>query len=252
MMRRSKKILCGAAMVGVCVSGMNACSGARNHGITQEELVRRTQELMDAVAPGNQDPWKKYYADDCMYFDEKGRAMDKAALVQDVAPLPPGYSGTIKVVNAKSRIFTGADRGTAILSYDMDETEIVFGQKETARYHATDAWIRQNGEWQIVAGQVLRYYRDPAPGRVDAKKYKDYVRTYELAGCMEIKVTAEGDDLFAQRGTGATQQLIAESPDLFFRMGVEGRRLFRRGDDGKVDALIDRRNNENTVWKKIP
>ena len=36
-----------------------------------------------------------------------------------------------------------------------------------------------------------------------------------------------------------------------FRKKVEGRRLFRYSDNGKVDALIDRRNNEDLVWKKI-
>ena len=46
--------------------------------------------MFDAVAAGNQEPWKKYVADDVLYFDEKGRAMDKTALVADVEPLPPG------------------------------------------------------------------------------------------------------------------------------------------------------------------
>jgi hypothetical protein len=32
---------------------------------------------------------------------------------------------------------------------------------------------------------------------------------------------------------------------------VEGRILFRRADNGKVDALIDRRNNEDVVWKRV-
>jgi len=31
---------------------------------------------------------------------------------------------------------------------------------------------------------------------------------------------------------------------------VEGRVLFRYADNGKVDALIDRRNNEDIVWRK--
>jgi hypothetical protein len=66
-------------------------------GITQDELVRRTQELFDSVAPGDQAPWKKYFADDCMYFDEKGWSMNKAALVADVTPMPPGFSGSIKI-----------------------------------------------------------------------------------------------------------------------------------------------------------
>ena len=72
--------------------------------ITQDELVRRTQELFDSVAPGNQAPWKKYFADDCMYFDEKGRNMNKAALVADVTPMPPGFSGSIKIEKAQSHI----------------------------------------------------------------------------------------------------------------------------------------------------
>src|SRR5215212_10007420 len=73
--------------------------------IAQDELVRRTQELLDAVVPGNQEPWKKYYADDCLFADEKGRQMDKAKLIADITPMPKGYSGTIKVTNPVSRIF---------------------------------------------------------------------------------------------------------------------------------------------------
>lgn len=72
--------------------------------ITQNELVRRTQELFDAVIPADQAPWKKYYADDCMYNDEKGRSFDKSKLVADIAPLPKGYSGSIKIKNPQSRI----------------------------------------------------------------------------------------------------------------------------------------------------
>src|SRR6266699_686783 len=63
---------------------------------TQDELVRRTQELYDAIVPGNQAPWKKYFADDCIFADEKGRILDKPKLIADIAPLPSGYSGTLK------------------------------------------------------------------------------------------------------------------------------------------------------------
>ncbi len=44
---------------------------------------------------------------------------------------------------------------------------------------------------------------------------------------------------------------LPKAPDLFFRPGVEGRRLFHRGANGRVDALIDRRNNQDVVWKKL-
>jgi len=80
--------------------------------------------LDDAVAAGDQAPWKKYFAHDSMYFDEKGRSMDKTALVKDIVPLPTGYSGSIKVVNPKSHI----EGDTAILSYDLDETRRFTGR----------------------------------------------------------------------------------------------------------------------------
>src|SRR5260370_4499539 len=94
-------------MVFICAVGAFASAAPRppaeTSRITQEELVRRTQELFDAVAGGNQGPWKKYLADDCVYFDEKGRNMDKTALLKDLTPPPHGYSGSIRVVPAPTR-----------------------------------------------------------------------------------------------------------------------------------------------------
>ena len=214
--------------------------------------MRRTQELVDSVAGGDQGPWKKYFADDCMYFDEKGRKMNKEALVADMTGLPPGSSGTIKVKNAWSHI----EGNVAILGYELDETEIIFGQVEKARYHETDTWMRRNGEWKIVAGQVLRYYEDPAAGEADPRTYSDYVGTYELAPGKRLTISREGDQVYRQRGEGSKDELIPEAAGIFFRKGVEGRILFRRAGKagqgaGKVDALIDRRNNEDVVWKKV-
>ena len=213
--------------------------------ITQDELVRRTQELYDAVAVGNQAPWKKYFADDCIFADEKGRLFDKPKLIADIAPLPGGYSGTIKIQNAQSRIIGN----TAILSYDADETETIFGQHLKARYHVTDTWLQRNGNWQIIASQAHRYYEDPAVGKADPKKFADYVGTYDLAPGQTRSVTTEGDKLFVERN-GKKEQLVPETSDLFFRKGVEGRILFRYAATGKVDALIDRRNNEDVIWRR--
>lgn len=56
--------------------------------------------------------------------------------------------------------------------------------------------------------------------------------------------------LVAMLTSSPKEALLLESPDLFFRKGVEGRILFRRDEHGKVDALVDRRNNEDVVWKK--
>jgi len=215
--------------------------------ITQDELMRRTQELFDSVAIGNQEPWKKYFAEDATYFDEKGRSMDKKALVADVTPLPTGYSGTIKLVKAQSRIIGD----TAILSYDLDETETIYGQNMTARYHGTDTWMYRNGQWQIVAGQALRYYEDPAAGRIDASKLADYLGTYQLTPGITRTISREGNQLYSQRSGRKPERIVPEAADIFFRPGVEGRFVFQRNENGKIDALIDRRNNEDLLWKKM-
>ena len=235
-----------ALILSSLILGLAGCGVAQRSAITHDELYRRTQEIMDATAPGNPEPWKKYYADDAMYFDEKGRAMDKAALLKDLAPLPNGYSGSIKVLNAKSNIL----RDTAIFSYDLDETEVVFGQALKARYHGTDTWVLRNGQWKIIAGQMLRYYEDPEPGKVSSADYKDYAGAYELAPGITRTVYVAGQDLSVERAGRAAEALIAEAPDTFFRKGIEGRMLFRRDPTGKVEALIDRRNNEDIVWKR--
>jgi hypothetical protein len=214
--------------------------------ITQDELVRRTQELFDSIVPGIQEPFKKYFADDAMFFDEKGRDMDKSALVKDIQPMPKGYSGTIKLVRPKSHI----EGNVAILSYDLDETETIFGQNLTARYHETDTWMRRGGKWQIVAGQVLRYYEDPSVGKADASKFPSYVGTYRLGPERTMTITAEGGHLYATRNGRPREELIPEASDIFFRKGVEGRMLFGHSDDGEVTTLIDRRNNEDVVWTK--
>ena len=214
---------------------------------TEQELVRCTRELYDSLVTGDQTSWKKYFADDSTFSDEKGRTLDKAKLVADITPLPKGYSGTIKIANVISRIIGD----TAVLSYDANETETIFGQNMWARYHVTDTWLRRNGEWQIIASQAHRYYEDPAIGKADEKKFPDYVGTYELAPGQTRTVTIENGKLFVER-KGKKEELLPESSDLFFRKGVEGRVLFRINKVGAVDALIDRRNNEDVVWTKKP
>src|SRR5689334_15626073 len=104
------------------------CKTEKSTNISPDELVRRTQMMMDAVVPGDKHPWEENVAEDVIYFDEKGRLHDKTSLVNDVSPLPAGYSGEIKIVRPKSHI----EGNTAILSYDMDETETIFGQNMTA------------------------------------------------------------------------------------------------------------------------
>jgi hypothetical protein len=231
------------------VALLGGCAHARAVAapITEQELVRRTQALFDAIMAGDRRPWKLYYAEDAIFADEKGRTLDKASLVADITPLPRDISGAIRIEHVQSRIAGTA----AVLSYDLDESEDYFGQHlANARYHVTDTWLFRDGAWQIVASQAMRHYADPAPGRVDPARLGDYAGTYELTPEIALVVTVENGGLVSTRAGRPREELLPEAPDIFFRKGVEGRRLFHRDDRGVVDALIDRRNNQDIVWKK--
>lgn len=135
-------VWCGLALL-----TLTGC--AARHRISEAELLRRTQQLYDAVAPSDRAPWQKFFADDCMFFDEKGHNMNKEELVASITPLPNGYSGSIVVQNAKSHI----DADIAILSYDLDETEIIYGQGLKARYHETDTWMIGKANGRSLPGR---------------------------------------------------------------------------------------------------
>jgi Domain of unknown function (DUF3471) len=215
--------------------------------ITQAELLHRTQIMYDAVATDVKAPWQQYLAGDAIIHDEKGALYTKPTFLATDEPLPSGYSGTIKVTHPQT-IF--AD-GVAIFSYDVEEEEIVFRNRMTARYHQTDTWLYRNHLWQIAASQVMRYYEDPAAITLSPSLLADYAGTYELAPGHRIVITAHDGKLFAQRGSTPPTEMLAEAPDLFFRPGIEGRRLFRRNAQGKVDAIVDRRNNEDILWRRV-
>src|SRR5690349_23408986 len=82
------------------------------------------------------------------------------------------------------------------------------------------------------------------------KKLPQFAGTYELAAGQTRNVSIEGDHLIIERN-GKRETLWPEASEIFFRKGVEGRILFRADDKGKIDALIDRRNNEDVVWRKV-
>ena len=159
--------------------------------ITHDELLRRTQELFDGVAAEDNTAWQKYFAEDCLFFDEKGRSFDKASLMKEVGPLPDGYSLSFKIEKAESRIL----QETAILSYDIDEGLTIYGQKAGATFHTTDTWAHRGGKWQIIASQIFRYYGDPAPGEVDKTQFAEYTGTYEMAPGVRATVFLEGRQL---------------------------------------------------------
>ena len=121
------------------------------------QLERQTQELLDAVAGGNRDPWTRYLHEDLIYAAEDGSIKSKAQLVEEVQPLPKPIWGKLRV----TRFRTVRHGSTAVCSYVAEEDEGYYGQTIHARYLSTDTWIETPEGWRLLASQVLALRDDP-------------------------------------------------------------------------------------------
>lgn len=205
-----------------------------------------TQELLDAVAPGNKAVWDRYLAPECIYAAEDGRTLTKAQLLEELSPLPSGYKGSIRVANPQVRVHGD----TAVITYDAMEDLEIHGQALATRFHTTDTWLRRDGRWRMIASQVSVIPSEPKAVTVDPRILDAYVGTYTLAPGVEYKVRREGNRLIGQRTGRPEEELFARDEWTFFRKGSRGEKVFVRGSGGKVQRLIDRRDNNDLVWRR--
>lgn len=138
---------------------------------TEQELIRIAQELLDAVASGDKAVWEKYVADDVIYTDENWNILTKKQLIDSLAPLPKGYSGSIRVTNVQSRIHGDA----AVLSYRALEEEQIFAQKISPVYLVTDTYFKRNGRWQLVSTHITVRPSERKPIALNPKSYQSIV-----------------------------------------------------------------------------
>jgi hypothetical protein len=215
---------------------------------TEQELIRIAQELYDAVPSGDKAVWEKYVADDVIYTDENWRILTKKQLLDSLTPLPKGYSGSIRVANVQSRI----NGDSAVLSYRALEEEYIFGQKLSPIYLVTDTYFKRNGRWQMIASHVIVLPGERKPIPVNPKIYRSIVGQYELTPGVTYTVTREGNKLMGQRTGRAKEELLPADENTFFPKGtIRGEKVFARDASGRVTQMLDRRENNDLVWKKV-
>ena len=214
-----------------------------------DKLKRATQEMLDAVASGDKAVWDRYLADGSIYADEEGNVLTKTDLIKELRPLPAGYQGSIKVGETKSLV----QENVVVLSHVDHEELMLYGQKILTNFLTTQTWAKQtNGEWQVVSTQVMALHNERKPAVIDSKSLDSYVGQYQLAPEVTYTITREGDKLFGQRTGRAKEELLPLCVDILYRKGTwRGEKVFQRDAQGKVVALLDRRENNDLVWKKI-
>jgi hypothetical protein len=215
---------------------------------TQATLQRATQALVDAFAPGQRAVWERWTDPAFVYVTEDNEVKSRTQMLEDLKPLPEGYSGWIEVKD-----FRCTDFGSfAVTTYIMDEHETVEGHELHAFYRDSDTWRRRNGEWRLVAAQVYAIPQDPPRGQATLTRLAEYEGAYSLSPNTKLRIRREGDHLLSERDGRAAQTLLPESGDVFFTPGrPRTRRVFIRGMDGHISGFADRREGIDLVWSRL-
>ena len=218
-------------------------------GEVSAQLQRMTQELYDAVAPGNSDVWRRYLDDDVLYVDENGAVVTKSELLAQLRPLPPGLVGRIEVVNMK----VGLHGDTAVTVHDADEHLDYHGQNVHTVFRSTMTWMRAAQAWRVVQVQVVAVLEDPPAISLDPERLCAYAGSYRLTPEIRTRVRCDGAALVFERDGRPAARYAAEAPDVFFTSGQpRTRKVFLRDAKGAITGFADRREGHDIVWRKEP
>jgi len=214
----------------------------------QAKLVALTQELMDALIPGNGAAWQRILADDAIVIDEFGRVQDKKQAVDSVHPFPKGFSGTIEIRDPSVRVHGDS----AVLKGEMYEKEGVFDQNLVVRYIFANTFARENGEWKLVAAIDVTLPTEPPKLDVPGLVPGDYAGTYAYGPGRAWSVAIENGALYyTTKPGGPHTALDAIGKDVFMTGGDERNlAIFRRDASGRVVELIERRKFNDLHLKR--
>jgi hypothetical protein len=226
---------------------VGAQSGS-DHALLVSTFQQLEQNLMDAIAPGNAAIWGSVMDDDCSITSEEGQLSSKKDFLRDLKPLPPGLSGGITVRDLTVQSFASF----AIVRFEADEWEQVFGQRLTTKYRMTDTFRRDGTGWKLVASHTSVVTADPPEQSVDSSHWPDLVGDYQLQpDGWVFHVELRSGNLYGGRDPAKLRPLIALTPVAFVLEGSLGELLFDIGSGGRAARIVELRKFEPLVWTRV-
>jgi Domain of unknown function (DUF4440) len=225
-----------------------AC-GKRGQGQDEarEELLAKTQALLDGITHGDQKVFQDLLDPDGLFTDEEGHVYRAPAFVEEIRPLPKGFVGQLRMVDPQVSI----QGDVGIVTFPIAETLDLYGQRLSTRYHATYVYRRGPQGWRLIALHNSVLPSELAPVPVGPKTFEPLAGTYRLGSDVTARVFVENGHLFMQRQGRDREELLPIGNDRFVRAGAaRGERFFLKDASGKVTALVDRRDNNDLVWRR--
>lgn len=212
------------------------------------ELEAKTQALADAIAAGDKRVWDAATDPALIFVDENNKVITKAALLDQLTPLPAGLVGHIKVTDYELR----RHGDTAVATYVADESLDYHGQQLKTQFRTTDAWHRTGGGWKMISSMTLAVLGDPPAVALPVEKLAEYAGRYELTSDIHFSIRIDGNRLIGSREGGKEVELKSEAPDVFFVAGSpRSRKVFYRDASGRVTGFGDRREGQDVKWRRL-
>lgn len=238
-----------AIAIALACSAASAEQQAEGHEPSIEaELRRITQELMDALAPGDVEIWRRYLHDDAVYLDENGVVYDKASLLRELEPLPAGLVGRIEVDRFKLTLHGD----TAVVAAEIQEYLDYHGQQLRTRFRFLDTWLRARDGWRLIARHTAAVLKDPPAIQLPLEELCAHAGVYQLTPSITTTVRCTPDGLISERTGRPAATYLPELGGVFFIPGQpRTRRIFERDAQGRVVGFVDRREGEDVRWPRI-
>jgi len=210
-------------------------------------LKAKMQSLMDAVAPGDKTPWAAILDKRFVTTDENGEVYDYDQILDQIAPLPKGSSGSILVTEWSARIF-----GNSAVTTELDdEHENFHGQNIHAQYRQTSTWLKEAGDWKLVATQTIALRQDPPAVSLPDAMTDAYVGHYRAGPDYAVEITKQDGKLYSATNDGKPVEIEAELADVLFTPGApRTRRIFQRDAKGHVTGFLSRREERDIVFTR--
>lgn len=216
---------------------------------TERALRGATQELLDAIAPGKVAVWEHWLDPAVIQVDENDVVRGKAEILKELQPLPKGLVGHLEI--ADWRVARAGD--VAVVTHEDAEFLDYFGQEIRSRFRMTDTWHRTPRGWRLLGSQVLAVHQDPPAVTLDAATLCGYAGRYVLTPEIAVTARCDGDKLVFQRDGRPDRTFLPELKDQFFEPGwPRTRRLFQRDSAGAITGFVDRREERDIHWTRVP
>lgn len=209
-------------------------------------LLATTNAMVDAITTGDSTKWAPFLARDWFITDEEGGQTGRDEFLASFHPLPAGQKGELDVGRWTMRSRPGA----VVFSYDIEESHDYYGQHLQTRFHSTDVWVPDGSRWRMIASQVTALPTPIAGVTVARSVLERYAGKYELTPEIQLTIAATDSGLTLSRPNRPVTRLHALNDRMFIRHGVRGFMLFEP-ESGAVERLVQWRDNNAVVWKRV-